>query len=81
MVAERVKSPYPTTQDPRYGELVREELRRLLADPDAPARALLDVTALGAAVRSVPPDRLRFVAERSLALDTWLRDYDVTIDV
>ncbi len=38
VVADRVKSPYPSTQDPRYGEAVREELRRLPADSDAPAR-------------------------------------------
>src|SRR5690349_16955696 len=41
-VAQRVKSPYPSTQDPRYAEALRAELRGLLADRDAPVRPLLD---------------------------------------
>src|SRR5919206_764248 len=41
-VVERVKSPYPSTQDPAYEQALRDELAKLLAD-DGPVLDLLDV--------------------------------------
>src|SRR5262249_50373852 len=41
-VAQRVKSPFPSAQDPRYAQAIRTELRRVLADRDAPVRPLLN---------------------------------------
>ena len=32
----RKKSPYPKTHDPKYRKLVSEELKKLLAEKDAP---------------------------------------------
>ncbi|QMU77599.1 asparagine synthase (glutamine-hydrolyzing) [Streptacidiphilus sp. PB12-B1b] len=80
VVAERVKSPYPTTQDPRYAEALRGELKQLLADPDAPVRPLLDLTAAADAVRLAAGPELRQSSEIVLALDSWLRRYRVTLE-
>ncbi|MFD0822573.1 asparagine synthase (glutamine-hydrolyzing) [Micromonospora zhanjiangensis] len=74
-VVARMKSPYPSTQDARYEQALRDQLGRVL--DDSPARVLLDereVRALresafehdgfGASRRSI---------EQVLSLDLWLR--------
>ncbi|MBF9069774.1 asparagine synthase (glutamine-hydrolyzing) [Streptacidiphilus fuscans] len=81
VVAERVKSPYPSTQDPSYAEALRDNLRDVLADRNAPVRDLLDLGAVGDAVDTAPGPDLRNSAEVVLAVDTWLRNYDVTLEV
>ncbi|MEV5510042.1 asparagine synthase (glutamine-hydrolyzing) [Streptomyces orinoci] len=73
VVADRVKSPYPTTQDPRYALALREELRKVAADQDSPVRPLLDSEALAKALGEGSPDAYRTGAELVLGLDTWLR--------
>ncbi|MEY9844487.1 asparagine synthase (glutamine-hydrolyzing) [Streptacidiphilus sp. MAP5-3] len=81
VVAERVKSPYPSTQDPSYAEVLRDDLRDVLADRNAPVRDLLDLGAVSDAVATAPGPDLRNSAEVVLAMDTWLRNYDVTLEV
>ncbi|MFD7729248.1 asparagine synthase (glutamine-hydrolyzing) [Kitasatospora phosalacinea] len=81
VVAQRVKSPYPSTQDPRYAEALRTELRALLADRDAPVRDLLDLTAVGGAVADAPGADLRNAGEVVLLLDGWLRRYEVSLEL
>ncbi|MFF4344240.1 asparagine synthase (glutamine-hydrolyzing) [Kitasatospora sp. NPDC001540] len=81
VVAQRVKSPYPSTQDPRYAEALRTELHTLLADRDAPVRDLLDLPAAGAAVADAPGADLRNAGEVVLMLDAWLRRYGVTLEL
>ncbi|SEG93618.1 asparagine synthase (glutamine-hydrolysing)/amidotransferase [Actinacidiphila yanglinensis] len=84
-VLERVKSPYPATQDPGYEQVLRTELAAVLADPDAPVLPLLDRSrAAGVADRplrdvSLPYDRGSL--EMALWLNSWLTAYDVTLDV
>ena len=80
VVAQRVKSPYPSTQDPRYAEALRGELKQLLADRDAPVRPLLDLAAANEAADRAPGSELRQSSELVLALDIWLRHYQVTLD-
>ncbi|MEU6173821.1 asparagine synthase (glutamine-hydrolyzing) [Streptantibioticus parmotrematis] len=79
-VAQRVKSPYPSTQDPRYTEALRGELDGLLADRDAPVRPLLNATAARAAV-ATEGEGARSATEVVLALDGWLRQYGVTLEL
>jgi asparagine synthase (glutamine-hydrolysing) len=81
VVADRVKSPYPSTQDPRYAEALRGELRELLGDSGSPVRELIDVPATAEAVASAPGQDLRNGAEIILAFDSWLRHYDVTLEI
>ncbi|BAJ26650.1 MULTISPECIES: asparagine synthase (glutamine-hydrolyzing) [Kitasatospora] len=78
-VAQRVKSPYPSTQDPRYAEALRGELRTLLADPAAPAHDLLDLTAATTAVADAAGPDLRNAGETVLLLDGWLRRHRVDL--
>ncbi|MGW7537845.1 asparagine synthase (glutamine-hydrolyzing) [Amycolatopsis sp. NPDC054798] len=84
-VVQRVKSPYPATQDPGYEAALRAELAEVLADPDAPVLPLLDVAkARKAAQRPVgevsfPYDRGSL--ELALWLNRWLDSYRVTLDL
>jgi asparagine synthase (glutamine-hydrolysing) len=80
-VANRVKSPYPSTQDPRYAEVLREALRELLADRDAPVRPLLDMKTATEVVDSAVGSQLRGSADLVLGLDTWLRHYQVSLEL
>jgi asparagine synthase (glutamine-hydrolysing) len=80
-VANRVKSPYPSTQDPRFGEAVRTELRDVLADRSSPVRDLLNVPAAERAVAEQPGDLLRNAGELVLGVNDWLREYEVTLEV
>ncbi|MFC5723799.1 asparagine synthase (glutamine-hydrolyzing) [Streptomyces gamaensis] len=83
-VLRRPKSPFPVTQDPGYGQVLRERLQELLADPGSPVLPLLDVSA---ARRLLAEDRPvattgwgeRRDVEMVLQLDAWLRHYGVRL--
>jgi asparagine synthase (glutamine-hydrolysing) len=77
-IAQRVKSPYPSTQDPRYAQALRAELRRLLADREAPVRPLID-TAEADRAASGGGEEYRPSMELILALNSWLRRYGVEL--
>lgn len=83
-IAERVKSPYPATQDPEYERALRSEVAGLLADDDAPARALIDPAPLREVLASplgeVSDQRNRFGMEIALQLNTWLSGHDVALN-
>ncbi|MFF0851047.1 asparagine synthase (glutamine-hydrolyzing) [Streptomyces sp. NPDC003280] len=57
-VYDRVKSPYPSTQDPRYARALQEQAKELLARPAHPVFDLVD------------PDRVRRAAEREAPVST-----------
>jgi asparagine synthase (glutamine-hydrolysing) len=82
-VAERVKSPYPATQDPEYERALRAEVAALLGDPGAPAMNLLDPEPLRAVLDKplgeVSDQRNRFGLEMALQLNTWLTTHDVAL--
>lgn len=81
IVADRVKSPYPSTQDPRYAEALRTELARMAADRDAPVRPLLDTEVLKQATTDGGREDIRPSAELVLGLDGWLRRHDIALEV
>ncbi|MER8185866.1 asparagine synthase (glutamine-hydrolyzing) [Kitasatospora sp. NPDC094015] len=79
-VAERVKSPYPTTQDPAYPLALRADLAGLTADLGAPVLDLLDRTAVAAALRpDGDPQAFRQSTELVLELASWLTKYHVAL--
>jgi asparagine synthase (glutamine-hydrolysing) len=81
-VADRVKSPYPSTQDPGYPRALRGELAELAADPKAPVHALLDPAALADTIRpDSDPQANRAATELALDLNTWLGDYQVSLEL
>ncbi|MFC7331085.1 asparagine synthase (glutamine-hydrolyzing) [Marinactinospora rubrisoli] len=78
-IADRRKSPYPSTQDPLYDRALRKELAGVLGDPDAPVRPLLDVgrarDLLTESGDAETERRARAGVEMILGLDAWLRRY------
>jgi asparagine synthase (glutamine-hydrolysing) len=76
-VVKRVKSPYPSTSDPKYGAALQEQVKDLLASADD-ALFGLDRTVLDA-VASMEPEliepRDRAKMERALDLSVWIDLY------
>ncbi|MEU1405788.1 asparagine synthase (glutamine-hydrolyzing) [Streptomyces sp. NPDC005728] len=77
-VYERVKSPYPSTQDPRYARALQDQVKDLLARPSHPVFDLVDRERIReAAERDTPvsTQAARRGLERSLDLAQWLDLY------
>lgn len=81
LVADRVKSPYPSTQDPHYNEALRTELKALAADRDAPVRPLLDSAAVTEATADGAAHDIRPAAELVLGMDAWLRTTGTALEL
>ncbi|MFI6846646.1 asparagine synthase (glutamine-hydrolyzing) [Kitasatospora sp. NBC_00085] len=81
-IADRLKSPYPVVQDPRYPALLRAELAELATDPKAPVLGLLDRRALADALApETDPQSVRLGADLALDLNTWLTEYKVSLEL
>ncbi|MEU4117142.1 asparagine synthase (glutamine-hydrolyzing) [Kitasatospora sp. NPDC028055] len=81
-VADRVKSPYPITADPRYPQLLRADLARLAAERTSPALELLDRRRLADALApDTDPGSVRLGVDLALDLDVWLTEYRVTLEL
>jgi asparagine synthase (glutamine-hydrolysing) len=82
-VVERIKSPYPSTQDPTYEQKLREEMAKLLANEDAPVLPLLNTKRARAILNEpVSSTSSQFTGPRggmemALQLNAWLTDYGV----
>ncbi|MCW3065713.1 MAG: hypothetical protein JWN32_2885, partial [Solirubrobacterales bacterium] len=77
-VVERVKSPYPSTQDPRYVRDIQREVEELLADRTHGLFELMDRHSLQDAVAQAPEvitPAARSGLEQALDLATWLDIY------
>ncbi|WP_327327191.1 asparagine synthase (glutamine-hydrolyzing) [Streptomyces sp. NBC_01210] len=85
-VTQRRKSPFPITQDPRYGEVLRDRFNAVVADPSSPVRPLLDSPACAELAKEDRPIAVDGWGERRnvemvLQLDAWLRHYRVRLDI
>lgn len=84
-IADRVKSPYPSTQDPAYEQALRTSLAHIMASDRAPVRALLDASkvkhTLDRTVGASSPMHERMGMELAVGLNTWLTEQDVTLDL
>ena len=82
-IADRVKSPYPSTQDPAYELALRGSLSQIMADPDAPVRELLDPSrvkeTLDRPLGEVSPMYDRMGIELAVGLNAWLVEQDVSL--
>ncbi|WP_432188009.1 asparagine synthase (glutamine-hydrolyzing) [Streptomyces sp. Tue6028] len=77
-VYDRVKSPYPSTQDPAYATALQEQARELLTRPSHPVFDLVDEERVKlAAHRDTPVNHqaARRGLERTLDLAVWLDMY------
>ncbi|MCY1291436.1 Asparagine synthetase [glutamine-hydrolyzing] 3 [compost metagenome] len=84
-ITERVKSPYPSTQDPAYERELRLAMASILADSNAPVRPLLDVervrTTLDNPIGSISPMYDRMGMELVVGLNTWISEYTVSLEI
>ncbi|MFI9248498.1 asparagine synthase (glutamine-hydrolyzing) [Streptomyces sp. NPDC053069] len=77
-VYERVKSPYPSTQDPRYARALQEQAKELLSRPSHRVFDLVDRDRLRRAAEREEPvstQAARRGLERTLDLAQWLELY------
>lgn len=82
-IVMRPKSGFPLGQSPSYLSVIRESVREMIKDPNAPAMQLLNSNALTEMVESgawthgafAPPPWL----PRALQLNTWLKAYGVRV--
>jgi asparagine synthase (glutamine-hydrolysing) len=77
-VVQRVKSPYPSTQDPHYAGAIQEQANELLGHRDHAVFSLVNPTWVREAVRQDPAlisRAARHQLERTLDLATWLDIY------
>ncbi|MDX6465337.1 MAG: hypothetical protein QOI27_377 [Gaiellaceae bacterium] len=82
-VVQRVKSPYPSTQDPRYVGALQQQAEELLGQPGHAVFSLIDPSRVREAARQDPAgigDAARLGLERTLNLAMWLEDYRPQID-
>jgi asparagine synthase (glutamine-hydrolysing) len=84
-VYDRVKSPYPSTQDPKYAAALQDHAKDLLARPDHPVFDLVDRERLSRAAHREAPvstQAARRGLERTLDLALWLDLYqpEVVLD-
>lgn len=83
-VVQRIKSPYPSNQDPRYIGAIQQQAKELLGSADEVLFNLVDRDTLEQATRfdlAKLPQLARNGMERALDLATWLDIYrpDVTL--
>jgi asparagine synthase (glutamine-hydrolysing) len=82
-IVDRVKSPYPSTQDPGYEKALRSSIADLVGDREAPVREIVDLDALRQAIDapqdgpSIDTDRAKL--ESVLQMDAWMRRYRPTL--
>lgn len=83
-IADRVKSPYPSTQDPNYERALRAQVSDVLADPGAPVLDLIDPAPLRDALKqpvgTTSDMRSRIGLELALQYNDWLTTHDVTLE-
>ncbi|HEY8374623.1 MAG TPA: asparagine synthase (glutamine-hydrolyzing) [Pseudonocardiaceae bacterium] len=85
-VLNRRKSPFPVTQDPDYGQVLREQFDAVVTDPNSPVRPLLNETATAELLAARRPIEATGWGERRnvemvLQLDAWLRKYRVRLEL
>jgi asparagine synthase (glutamine-hydrolysing) len=77
-VAQRVKSPYPSTQDPHYVGAIQEQVKDLLGHRDHDVFSLVNPNRVSDAVRQEPAaisPTARHGLEQTLDLAAWLDIY------
>ncbi|AHI00707.1 asparagine synthase (glutamine-hydrolyzing) [Kutzneria viridogrisea] len=83
-VVERVKSPYPSTQDPNYAAALQQQVKEVLADNDNPVFDLVNrawLTDLVAADPASVDTQSRNGLEKTLDYSYWLQAYRPEIKV
>jgi asparagine synthase (glutamine-hydrolysing) len=84
-IAERKKSPYPSTQDPCYEQELRDQLDKLVTDGTSLVLDLLDThrvhTLLDSPIGAISLDAQRRSTELVLALHDWITQTGARLDL
>ncbi|MCP2163304.1 asparagine synthase (glutamine-hydrolyzing) [Goodfellowiella coeruleoviolacea] len=83
-VRDRVKSPYPSTQDPGYAVALQQQAKEVLAEPDSPVFDLVSRSWLQNAVQADAATlhgETRHGLDRVLDLHHWFDIYQPQIDL
>ncbi|MFL6136559.1 MAG: asparagine synthase (glutamine-hydrolyzing) [Frankiaceae bacterium] len=84
-VLDRVKAPFPTTQDPAYAAGLRDQLRTIAEDATSPVHALLDRDRVTAALRGPAHGAqlgiTRLSVDMAVQLHHWLTSSDLTLSL
>ncbi|WP_033289312.1 asparagine synthase (glutamine-hydrolyzing) [Amycolatopsis jejuensis] len=83
-VRNRVKSPFPSTQDDRYAGELQQQARELTEDADHPVFRFADRRWVDEVVRMDPadvPDSTREALDRTVDIATWLELHQPEIEV
>lgn len=82
-IADRVKSPYPSTQDPAYERGLRNSLSTIMAEQNAPVLPLLDrdrvLQTLARPLGDQSPMYDRMGMELVIGLNAWLKEFEVSL--
>ncbi|MFP2428668.1 asparagine synthase (glutamine-hydrolyzing) [Enterobacter ludwigii] len=82
-ISERIKSPYPSTQDPAYEQGLRTSLAKIMANPASPVLPLVDrdriTQSLAKPLGNLSPMYDRMGMELAIGLNTWLAEYKVSL--
>jgi asparagine synthase (glutamine-hydrolysing) len=80
-VVERVKSPYPSTQDPKYPAMLQLQVKELLTQHNSPVFDIINRDWLSTLVETdaTQVGMARFALERSLDLAAWMDIYRPTV--
>lgn len=83
-IVERVKSPYPSTQDPAYEKAIRDDVQNVMRDKTHPAGALFNRKVVGN-ILAQPLGNISALSQRSgvervRSISNWVKDYGVVID-
>ena len=90
-IADRKKSPYPKTHNPVYTDIVCARMNEILADKNSPILQIIDREKVGEIVASrgeaykspwygqlmTGPQLIAYLIQ----VDTWLRDYNVQLEI
>jgi len=83
-ILERIKNPYPATQDPAYERELRATMGAIVSDRQAPVRPLLDLKRveeiLHQEIGSSSSRQNRIGLELAIGMNTWLKEYDVALE-
>jgi len=84
-IVERVKSPYPSTQDPAYEKAIRDDVQNIMRDKAHPASSLFNHKVVGN-ILAQPLGNVSGLAQRAgiervRSISGWVKDYGVVVDV
>jgi asparagine synthase (glutamine-hydrolysing) len=84
-IVERVKSPYPSTQDPAYERAIRDDVQNVMRDRHHPGASLFNPKVVGD-ILAQPLGNIsglpqRAGLERVRSITSWVKDHGVVLDV